>query len=358
MLSPNKSVDNGGIMSIAVQPCPSGMVLRQSCLLSLHNIEHSAASTLSACPRGVATSLFSPFPAGLYAVICIPVCRDKYQLFGVGLLNCSLLRDFWTNLLDFLHVFFLYPSLYYNINKVWFWRGRPRASIVAGGAALSWLARSSGSKVGNSCMEGHVSVDIHLPSNHCLHVIIEETGLTHRHWAKGARKAGVRATEEADMVKSLLAKIGFRWSLGKMSADALRPCARVCIKARIAGASRSWRSWKESDPGSLSTPTNPPSNESITNVVSKPLLAISSESTRYLSGMLARHGDLERWDLSGIRSISSWERCRVAVGIAKWARGTPFAKRSFPGLINFPALVSHGKYARLKVILEEKFPFC
>ena len=54
----HKSVDDGWILSIAVRPCPSGMVLRQSCLLSLHNMEHSAASTLSACPRGV-TTLFN-----------------------------------------------------------------------------------------------------------------------------------------------------------------------------------------------------------------------------------------------------------------------------------------------------------
>ena len=60
------------------------------------------------------------------------------------------------------------------------WRGRPRASIVAGGAALSWLARSGRSKPENSHMEGHVSVDIRLPTNHCLHVVIEETGLTYR----------------------------------------------------------------------------------------------------------------------------------------------------------------------------------
>ena len=51
---------------------------------------------------------------------------------------------------------------------------------------------------------------------------------------------GVRTTEEADMVETLLAKIGFRCSLAKMSAEALRSCARVCIKVRIARASRSW----------------------------------------------------------------------------------------------------------------------
>ena len=113
-------------------------------------------------------------------------------------------------------------------------------SIITGGAVLSWMARSSGSKAVNSRVEGHVSVDIRLLSNHCLHVIIEETNLTHRQ--REARKAGVRATEEANMVESLLAKIGFRCSLAKMSAEALRPCARVCIKARIAGASRSCRS--------------------------------------------------------------------------------------------------------------------
>ena len=182
----------------------------------------------------------------------------------------------------------------------------------------------------------------------CLLITACTWSLKRPAWLTGSerreeRKAGVRATEDADIVKSLLAKMGLRWRRAKTSAEALRPCARVCMNARMAGASRSWRSWKVSDPGSLSAPTNPPRNESMTDVVSKPLRAISSESTRYLLGMLARRGDLERRDLSGTRSISSWERRRAAVGIAEWARGTPFAKRGFPGLINFPEGRAPGK---------------
>ena len=169
-------------------------------------------------------------------------------------------------------------------------------------------------------------------------MIIKEIGLTYRQRAswltgsvrRGVRKAVVRATDGADMVESLLAWIRFRCSLAKMSAAALRPCSSVWIQARTAGASRCWRSWKESESGYLSTPTHPPRNESMTEVVSIPILAISSESTRYPSGMLARHGDLESRDLSGIRSVSSRERRGVALGIAECEIELPSWREASP----------------------------
>ena len=173
----------------------------------------------------------------------------------------------------------------------------------------------------------------------CLRITACTWLLKRPSWPTGSvrreeHKPGVRTTEEADKVESRLAKMGLKCSLAKMSAEALRPCASVWIKARMAGASRSWRSWKESEAGSLSTPTKPPSNESITDVVINPLLAISSESISNRSGTLARRGALERRDLSGSRSMSSWERRRVAVGIAKWERGRPLVNAGFPGRTN------------------------
>ena len=157
----------------------------------------------------------------------------------------------------------------------------------------------------------------------CLRITACTWLLKRPSWPTGSvrreeRKPGVRTTEEADKVESRLAKMGLKCNLAKMSAEALRPCASVWIKARMAGASRSWRSWKESEAGSLSAPTKPPRNVSITDVVINPLLAISSESISNRSGTLARRGALERRDLSGSRSMSSWERRRVAVRRRGW----------------------------------------
>ena len=69
-------------------------------------------STVSHLPQDSTASAWkslNSFPARVYAVFCFPVCQDKFFLFWVGLLNYSLLKDFGTNLLYFLHVFFLIP---------------------------------------------------------------------------------------------------------------------------------------------------------------------------------------------------------------------------------------------------------